>query len=170
MGAHPGGAVVSRRALTASCAEFAGGREVTDGPGQLHLASLLSEGFPPSVSLAVVERGGTVLQAFGGYACVTGEPVPTTLETCLRPRFIDQSGLHCHFGTARRRARVPRPRRPGDQVAPSVPARKHHFAAPFHPHSRPGRPPALLLRACGAETRSRRPFTRRPEGAAPGMT
>ena len=47
-----------------------------------YLTSLLSEGFPPSVSLAVVERGGTVLQAFGGYACVTGDPVPTTLETC----------------------------------------------------------------------------------------
>ena len=46
-----------------------------------YLTSLLSEGFPPSVSLAVVDRGGTVLQAFGGYACVTGEPVPTTLET-----------------------------------------------------------------------------------------
>jgi CubicO group peptidase (beta-lactamase class C family) len=47
-----------------------------------YLTSLLSEGFPPSVSLAVVGRGGTVLQAFGGYACVTGDPVPTTLETC----------------------------------------------------------------------------------------
>ena len=47
-----------------------------------YLTSLLSEGFPPSVSLAVVGRGGTVLQALGGYTCVTGEPVPTTLETC----------------------------------------------------------------------------------------
>ena len=27
-----------------------------------YLTSLLSEGFPPSVSLAVVDRGGTVLQ------------------------------------------------------------------------------------------------------------
>jgi CubicO group peptidase (beta-lactamase class C family) len=47
-----------------------------------YLTSLLSAGFPPSFSLAVVEQSGTVLQAFGGYACVTAEPVPTTLETC----------------------------------------------------------------------------------------
>ena len=49
---------------------------------RVYLTSLLAEGFPPSVSLTVVERGGAVLEAFGGYACVTGEPVPTTLETC----------------------------------------------------------------------------------------
>ncbi len=45
------------------------------------LASYLSDGFPPSLSLAVVDRSGPVLQACGGYACVIGEPVPTTLET-----------------------------------------------------------------------------------------
>jgi serine-type D-Ala-D-Ala carboxypeptidase len=46
-----------------------------------YLTSLLSEGFPPSVSLAVVERGEVALQAFGGYACVVGERVPATFET-----------------------------------------------------------------------------------------
>ena len=109
-----------------------------------YLTSLLSEGFPPSVSLAVVERGGTVLQAFGGYACVTGEPVPTTLETCYDLASLTKVVCTVTLALLAGRARVPRPRRPGDQVAPSVPARKHHFAAPFHPHSRPGRPPALL--------------------------
>jgi CubicO group peptidase (beta-lactamase class C family) len=46
-----------------------------------YLVSLLCDGFPPSVSLAVVAPSGTLLQAFGGYGCVVGEPVPTTLET-----------------------------------------------------------------------------------------
>jgi serine-type D-Ala-D-Ala carboxypeptidase len=46
-----------------------------------YLASLLADGFPPSVSLTVVERGGVGLQAFGGWACVVGEPVATTAET-----------------------------------------------------------------------------------------
>ena len=45
------------------------------------LALLLSDGFPPSVSLAVVGPSGTVLQACGGYACVVGEPVPATIDT-----------------------------------------------------------------------------------------
>jgi CubicO group peptidase (beta-lactamase class C family) len=51
--------------------------------GQLrrYLTSLLSEGFPPSVSLAVLEQGEVALQAFGGYACVVGRPVPTAFET-----------------------------------------------------------------------------------------
>ena len=46
-----------------------------------YLTSLLSEGFPPSVSLAVLEQGDVALQAFGGYACVVGQPVPTAFET-----------------------------------------------------------------------------------------
>jgi CubicO group peptidase (beta-lactamase class C family) len=46
-----------------------------------YLASLLSGGFPPSVSLAVVAPGGVVLEAFGGQACVVGETVPTTAGT-----------------------------------------------------------------------------------------
>ena len=47
-----------------------------------YLASLLADGFPPSVSLAVVRPEGMVLQAFGGYACVVGETVATTPATC----------------------------------------------------------------------------------------
>ncbi len=46
-----------------------------------YLTSLLSEGFPPSVSLAVLEQGDVALQAFGGSACVVGQPVPTAFET-----------------------------------------------------------------------------------------
>jgi serine-type D-Ala-D-Ala carboxypeptidase len=48
---------------------------------QAALASYLSDGFPPSLSLAVVDRSGPALQAFGGYACAIGQPVPTTLDT-----------------------------------------------------------------------------------------
>jgi CubicO group peptidase (beta-lactamase class C family) len=46
-----------------------------------YIASLLSEGFPPSVSLAVVGPDGVLLQAFGGRACVVDEPVATTAAT-----------------------------------------------------------------------------------------
>ena len=46
-----------------------------------YLASLLSEGFPPSVSLAVVQPGGVVLEAFGGWACTVDETVATTAGT-----------------------------------------------------------------------------------------
>jgi CubicO group peptidase (beta-lactamase class C family) len=42
---------------------------------------MLDEGFPPSVSLAVVRPGGVVLEAFGGQACVVGETVATTAGT-----------------------------------------------------------------------------------------
>jgi CubicO group peptidase (beta-lactamase class C family) len=45
------------------------------------LTAYLSDGFPPSLSLAVVDHSGPVLQAFGGHACAIGEQVPTTLET-----------------------------------------------------------------------------------------
>ena len=47
-----------------------------------YLASLVPEGFPPSVSLAVVQPDGVVLEAFGGHACLVGESVPTTSGTC----------------------------------------------------------------------------------------
>ncbi|MGH9105253.1 MAG: serine hydrolase domain-containing protein, partial [Acidimicrobiales bacterium] len=46
-----------------------------------YLASLVSGGYPPSVSLAVVRPEGVVLEAFGGFACVVGEMVATTAET-----------------------------------------------------------------------------------------
>ena len=46
-----------------------------------YLASLLAEGFPPSLSLAVVRPEGVVLEAFGGHACLVGETVATTLAT-----------------------------------------------------------------------------------------
>jgi CubicO group peptidase (beta-lactamase class C family) len=46
-----------------------------------YLSALLSAGFPPSVSLAVVDYNGVALEAFGGYACMIGELVPTTRET-----------------------------------------------------------------------------------------
>ncbi len=46
-----------------------------------YLSALLSAGFPPSVSLAVVDYDGVALEAFGGYACMIGELVPTTRET-----------------------------------------------------------------------------------------
>jgi len=46
-----------------------------------YLTGLLSDGFPPSVSLAVVDGEGTVLEAFGGYACTYEETVPTVAET-----------------------------------------------------------------------------------------
>ena len=45
-----------------------------------YLAGLVFDGFPPSLSLAVVDGEGTVLEAFGGYACAYGEMVPTTQE------------------------------------------------------------------------------------------
>jgi len=46
-----------------------------------YLTDLVSDGFPPGVSLAVVDVEGTALEAFGGYACTYGEIVPTTAET-----------------------------------------------------------------------------------------
>jgi CubicO group peptidase (beta-lactamase class C family) len=46
-----------------------------------YLTGLVSDGFPPSVSLAIVDGEGTALEAFGGYACTYGEMVPTTAET-----------------------------------------------------------------------------------------
>ncbi len=46
-----------------------------------YLTGLVSDGFPPSVSLAVVDGEGTALEAFGGYACTYGEMVPTAAET-----------------------------------------------------------------------------------------
>ena len=46
-----------------------------------YLTSLLMDGFPPSLSLAVVDPDGVQLEAFGGYACVIGAPAPTTAET-----------------------------------------------------------------------------------------
>ena len=47
-----------------------------------YLSSLVSGGFPPSVSLAVVQGDRVVLEAFGGHACLVGELVPTTAGTC----------------------------------------------------------------------------------------
>jgi CubicO group peptidase (beta-lactamase class C family) len=46
-----------------------------------YLEGLVSQGFPASVSLAVVEGEGVALRAYGGDACVVGEVVPTTNET-----------------------------------------------------------------------------------------
>jgi CubicO group peptidase (beta-lactamase class C family) len=46
-----------------------------------YLTGLVSDGFPHSVSLAVVDGEGTALEAFGGYACTYGEMVPTAAET-----------------------------------------------------------------------------------------
>ncbi len=50
-----------------------------------YLVSLLSGGFPPSMSLAVVRPEGVVLEAYGGWACLADGAeanVATTLETC----------------------------------------------------------------------------------------
>ena len=46
-----------------------------------YLGSLVADRFPPSVSLAVVSPDGVSLAAYGGYACLVGELVPTTTET-----------------------------------------------------------------------------------------
>jgi CubicO group peptidase (beta-lactamase class C family) len=46
-----------------------------------HLEALVVDGFPPSVSLAVVGPEGVVLEAFGGQACTGPETVATTAET-----------------------------------------------------------------------------------------
>jgi CubicO group peptidase (beta-lactamase class C family) len=49
-----------------------------------YCASLLSGGFPPSISLAVVGPEGVVLQAYGGWACLADEvdaKAAATLET-----------------------------------------------------------------------------------------
>ena len=47
-----------------------------------YLVTLVEDRFPPSVSLAVLDGSGVVLEAFGGYSCVVGDIVPTTAETC----------------------------------------------------------------------------------------
>jgi CubicO group peptidase (beta-lactamase class C family) len=47
-----------------------------------YLGSVVSEGFPPSLSVAVVQTDGIAVEAFGGRACTVGEIVPTTSETC----------------------------------------------------------------------------------------
>ncbi|HXW82528.1 MAG TPA: serine hydrolase domain-containing protein [Acidimicrobiales bacterium] len=46
-----------------------------------YLESLIADRFPPSVSLAVVGPDGVSLAAYGGYACLVGDLVPTTSET-----------------------------------------------------------------------------------------
>ena len=46
-----------------------------------YLGSLITTRFPPSVSLAVVSPDGVSLAAYGGYACLVGDIVPTTPET-----------------------------------------------------------------------------------------
>ena len=46
-----------------------------------YIASILSEGFPPSVSLAVVAPEGVLVQAFGGRSCLVDETVATTPAT-----------------------------------------------------------------------------------------
>jgi serine-type D-Ala-D-Ala carboxypeptidase len=46
-----------------------------------YLTDLVSDGFPPSVSLAIVDGEGTALEAVGGYACTYGEMVETTPQT-----------------------------------------------------------------------------------------
>lgn len=46
-----------------------------------YLSSLLSDGFPPGFSLAVVDHDGLALKAFGGYANTIGELVPVSFET-----------------------------------------------------------------------------------------
>jgi CubicO group peptidase (beta-lactamase class C family) len=46
-----------------------------------YLGSLITTKFPPSVSLAVVSPDGVSLVAYGGYACLVGDIVPTTPET-----------------------------------------------------------------------------------------
>ena len=46
-----------------------------------YLTGLISDGFPPSVSLAIVDGQGPALQAFGGFACTYGEIVATSAET-----------------------------------------------------------------------------------------
>ncbi len=48
---------------------------------RVYLASLVSEGFPPSVSLAVVAPEGVLVQAFGGRSCLVEENVATTAAT-----------------------------------------------------------------------------------------
>ncbi|HUZ21425.1 MAG TPA: serine hydrolase domain-containing protein [Acidimicrobiales bacterium] len=45
------------------------------------LERLLAGGYPPAVALAVVERDGPVLSAWGGFACTLGEPVPLERTT-----------------------------------------------------------------------------------------
>lgn len=46
-----------------------------------YLTGLVSDGFPPGVSLAIVDGEGAALEAFGGFACTYGEMVPTIAET-----------------------------------------------------------------------------------------
>lgn len=46
-----------------------------------YLTGLVSDGFPPSVSLAIVDGEGAALEAVGGYACTYGKMVPAAPGT-----------------------------------------------------------------------------------------
>ncbi len=46
------------------------------------LTQLLDEGCPAGLSLAVVSSRGLVVESYGGFACVVGEPVLVTATTC----------------------------------------------------------------------------------------
>ncbi len=46
------------------------------------LTQLLDDGCPSGLSLAVVSSKGVIVESYGGFACVVGEPVPVTATTC----------------------------------------------------------------------------------------
>jgi CubicO group peptidase (beta-lactamase class C family) len=58
-----------------------GGRDLRPGPIVDALAGLISSGYPPGVALAVVDRQGPLVLAYGGSACVVGDPVPLARDT-----------------------------------------------------------------------------------------
>jgi CubicO group peptidase (beta-lactamase class C family) len=76
---------VSEQSRPALSFEVAGATALARSPGadnlRHYLGALVLQGFPASVSLAVVEGDRVTLSAFGGNACVVGEAVPTSHET-----------------------------------------------------------------------------------------
>lgn len=51
------------------------------GPLFEELAGLLATGYPPGLALAIVDRRGIALAAWGGWACLVGERVPIARDT-----------------------------------------------------------------------------------------
>jgi len=65
--------------------EVPGGGALAGSPavGKLrrYLASSVGDGFPSGLALAVVDRSGVALEAFGGHACAYGEVLPAQAGT-----------------------------------------------------------------------------------------
>ena len=92
-------ALTPPRALFRYMRQRPAGQVAGDRPLTRLISSLLANGFPPSVSLAVVGTDGVVLESYGGYACAVDDARANDGGDDLRPGVLDQGRLHGHADT-----------------------------------------------------------------------